>query len=119
MEGNHMGAYDGSMPLLEPVHAKGHEGEHKFSQWRVAIDAFQTMVGFLNLTPDGMRFTEATRESMRRDVERLCQCGGQMDSGQRGKGVSFDELPHLMSRISVAATVMALSGKLDEVKVDE
>ena len=107
------------MELLEPVHAKGHEGEHKFNQWRVAIDAYQTMVGFLHLTPNGMQFREHDRQVLKDNVERLCQCVGQMDAGQHGKGIDFDEVPHIMSRISVIATLMVLSGRIDTMEVDD
>lgn len=106
------------MPLLEPCNAKGREDEPVFSQWRVAIDAYRTMVDFLHLTPEGQTFTKSDRESIRRDLKRLSECVGQMDAGQRGKGVSFDEVPHIMARISVAAMRMELSGALDRLEVD-
>lgn len=107
------------LPLLRPVTAKGREGGVAFNQWRVAIDAYQTMVGLLGLTPEGSRFTEADREALRGDLRRLAQCVGQMDAGQRGRGVSFDEVPHIMCRISVAAMRMELSGALDRLEVDD
>lgn len=89
------------------------------SQWRVAIDAYQQMVDFLNLTPGGTTFNASDRAGMERDLERLAQCVGQMDAGQRGCGVSFDEVPHIMSRLAVACTRLKLSGKLDEMELDE
>jgi hypothetical protein len=42
-----------------------------------------------------------------------------MDAGQRGKGVPFDEIPHLFARIAVAAMHMEMSGALDRLEVDE
>lgn len=107
------------LPLLERSTAKSSYGEPEFNQWRVAIDAYQTMVGFLHLTPMGTTFTEADRQSVKRDLRRLAECVGQMDSGQRDRGVSFDEIPHIMSRISVAAMHMELSGALDRLEVDD
>lgn len=106
------------LPLLEGSTAKGREGEPEFSQWRVAIDAYKTMVDFLHLMPDGEQFTQADRESIERDLQRLAECVGQMDAGQRGRGVSFDEIPHVMSRIAVGCMRMKLSGALDRLEVD-
>lgn len=106
------------LPLLERCNAKGREEDPEFSQWRVAIDAYRAMVDFLHLTPDGQTFTESDRESIRRDLRRLSECVGQMDAGQRGRGVSFDEVPHIMARIAVAAMRMELSGALDRLEVD-
>ncbi len=42
----------------------------------------------------------------------------QMDAGQRGKGVPFDEAPHVMVRMCVAACILAMSGKLEELEVE-
>lgn len=88
------------------------------SQWRVAIDAYQQMVDFLNLTPEATTFNASDKAGMERDLERLARCVGQMDAGQCGRGVSFDEVPHIMSRLSVACMRLKLSGKLDEMEVD-
>ena len=107
------------LPLIERSTAKVSEGAPVLSQWRVAIDAYRTMADFLNLTPEGMTFNASDKESMERDLERLAQCVGQMDAGQRGKGVSFDEVPHIMSRLAVACMLLKLSGKLDEMELDE
>ena len=85
--------------------------------WEVAIDAYRQMVAFLNLTPAGMRFRESDRRSLKRDLKRLARCVGQMDAGQRGQGVSFDEVPHIMARIAVVAMLMELSGALDGMEV--
>lgn len=84
----------------------------------MAIDAYQQMVDFLKLTPQGATFNASDKAAMERDLERLAQCVGQMDSGKRGKGVSFDEVPHIMSRLAVACMRLKLSGKLDEMGVD-
>lgn len=106
------------LPLLEHSIAKGSEGAPVPNQWRVAIDAYETMIAFLGMTPEGTTFNQSDKESMERDLERLAQCVGQMDAGQRGKGVSFDEVPHIMSRLAVACMRLKLSGKLDEMEVD-
>lgn len=107
------------VPLLERCNAKGREDDPEFSQWRVAIDAYRQMVDFLGLTPECMTFTEDDREAIRRDLKRLSLCCGQMDAGQRGRGVNYDEVPHIMARIAVAAMRMELSGALDRLEVDE
>jgi hypothetical protein len=39
--------------------------------------------------------------------------------GKRGKGVSFDEVPHIMSRLAVGCMRLKLSGKLDELELDD
>ena len=106
-------------PLFERDTAKGRENESVISQWRVAIDAYQQMCGFLKLSPDGMRFTESSRESIKANLRRLAECIGQMDAGQRGKGVSFDEVPHVMARICAGCMLMELSGALDRMAVDD
>lgn len=107
------------MPLLEHDTAKGRENEPVFSQWRVAIDAYEQMVLFLELTPHNMKFTQHDRESIERDLERLAQAVGQMNAGQKGKGVNFDEIPHIMARIAAACMHMKLSGALDRLEVDD
>ena len=106
------------LPLLECDTSKQTYGEPVYDQWRVAIDAYRTMVEFLHLTPDGATFNASDKASMERDLERLAQCVGQMDAGQRGRGVSFDEVPHIMGRLAVACMRLKLSGKLDEMEVD-
>ena len=106
------------MPLFEPVTEKGREGEKELSQWRVAIEAYRQMTDFLHLTPGGMRFTDESRQSIRDNLQRLAMCIGQMDSGQRGRGVNFDEVPHIMARICAGCMLMELSGALDRLEVD-
>lgn len=88
------------------------------TQTGVALDAFDAMVGFLKLDPHPM-FTAHDRAAMERDLETLAACVGQMDSGKRGRGTSFDEIPHAMVRVCVAAMRLKLSGKLDEMEVDK
>ncbi len=105
-------------PLFEHDTAKGRESESVISQWRVAIDAYEQMVLFLELTPHNMKFTQYDRESIERDLQRLAQAIGQMDAGQKGKGVNFDEIPHIMARISAACMRMKLSGALDRLETD-
>ena len=109
--------------MLRTNTEKGHEGEHEFDQWRVAIDAYKQMTDFLGLTPSGMRFTEASRDAIRRDLRRLAKGVGQMNAGQdkyaTKNSVSFDEVPHIMARLSAALMLMELSGALDRVAVDD
>lgn len=88
------------------------------TQTGVALDAFDAMVGFLKLDPHPT-FTASDRDAMERDLETLAAVVGQMDAGQRGRGVSFDEVPHAMVRVCVGAMRIKLSGKLDETEVDE
>ena len=107
------------MPLIERSTAKAGYGAPELSQWRVAIDAYRAMTDFLKLTPDGTRFTESDRRALKRELRRLAQCVGQMDSGQRGKGVDFDEVPHVMARIAVGCMRMELGGALDRLEVDD
>lgn len=106
------------MRLLERSTAKSDYGAPVFNQWRVAIDAYRQMVDFLHLTPEGTTFNASDKASLERDLERLAQCVGQMDGGQRGRGVGFDEVPHIMGRIAVGCMRLKLSGKLDEMEVD-
>ena len=106
------------LPLIDRDTSKSRYGAPVIDDWRVAIDAYQTMVDFLKLTPQGMTFNEHDRQALKESVERLGLCVGQMDSGKRGKGISFDEVPHIMSRISAIATLMVLSGSLDRMEVD-
>lgn len=107
------------MPLIEHDNAKGREEEPVFNQWRVAIDAYEQMVLFLGLTPRNTKFTQHDRESIERDLERLAQAVGQMNAGQNGIGVNFDEIPHVMARIAAACMRMKLSGTLDRMEVDD
>lgn len=107
------------MPLLDRDTSKANYGAPVFNQWRVAIDAYEQMVKFLKLTPNGTTFTESDKKSIERDLERLAQAVGQMDAGQKGEGVSFDEVPHIMARIAAACMRMKLSGALDGLEVDD
>lgn len=107
------------LPLLERSTSKVNYGSHEFSQWRVAIDAYEQMTLFLKLTPCNMKFTQHDRESIERDLEKLAKVVGQMDAGQKDKGVSFDEIPHVMARIAAACMRMKLSGALDRLVVDD
>lgn len=84
-----------------------------------ANDSITVMCTFLNLDPEKQKFTKADRDAVKRDVERLSQCVCQMDAGQRGKGVSFDEVPFITTRLAVACTRMVLSGVLDAMEVYE
>jgi hypothetical protein len=97
--------------------SKGNYGAPVFDQMAVAEDSFATMCAFLHLDKH-QRFTESDRKAIKHDLKRLAQCVGQMDAGQRGKGVSFNEVPHVMGRLAVACMRLKLSGKLDEMEVD-
>lgn len=83
----------------------------------VAGDAFRQMMAFMRITTP--KFTEATRESMRRDAELIARMSCQMDAGQKGRGVPFDLVPHVSSRCMVYCVHLVASGKLDEIEVDE
>ena len=107
------------MPLIERSTSKSDYGAPEFSQWRVAIDAYEQMVHFLELSPHNTKFTQHDRESIERDLERLAQAVGQMNTGQKGNGVNFDEIPHIMARIAAACMHMKLSGALDRLEVDD
>lgn len=91
--------------------AKESYGEPTFNQTGVALDSFDMMMSFLNM--EGPKeFTDSDRDAMVRDLETLAAGVAQMDSGQRGRGVSFDEIPHAMVRVCVGAMKMYLSGTL-------
>lgn len=91
--------------------AKASYGEPTFNQTGVALDSFDMMMTFLNMEGP-TEFTDADKEAMIRDLEILAAGIGQMDAGQRGRGVSFDEIPHAMVRVCVGAMRMYLSGTL-------
>lgn len=38
--------------------------------------------------------------------------------GQRGKGIPFDDIPHVMVRMCAAGCILAMSGKLEEMEVE-
>ena len=112
------------MSAMNPMHnvighdtSKGNYGAPVFDQMAVAEDSFATMCAFLHLDKH-QRFTESDRESIKRDLARLAQCVGQMDAGERGKGVPFDEIPHLFARIAASCIHMEMSGALDRLEVD-
>lgn len=107
------------LPLLEGSTSKSNYGEPEFNQWRVAIDAYKQMIAFLKMEPEHALFTESDREAIERELQRLAQAVSQMDAGQKGDGVSFDEVPHIMARISVTCMRMKLSGALDRLEVDD
>lgn len=84
----------------------------------VAMDSFRAMMAFLHME-DRPKFTDDVRESLRERCATLATATGQMDAGQRGRGVSFDELPFCFAGIAVAACILVMSGKLDELEVEE
>lgn len=73
----------------------------------------------------------AARDSLRQQIaflgmgaiyecaEELGALTRQMDAGQRGKGITFDEVPHVMVRMCVAGCILAMSGKLEELETEE
>lgn len=83
----------------------------------VAGDAFRQMMEFLHIGKP--KFTEATRESMKKDAELIARMTYQKDAGQRGKGVPFDLVPHVTARCLVYCVHLVTSGKIDEIEVDE
>ena len=93
-------------------------GEHEFSQTAVAMESFAVMAKFLGLEQP-CAFTASDRDSMIRDLDALAQIVGQMDSGQRGNGISFDRVPHSMVRVCVGAMRLLLSGRLESIDIDD
>lgn len=65
----------------------------------------------------------AARDSLRMAIyecaEELGALTRQMDAGQRGNGVPFDEIPHVMVRMCVAGCILAMSGKLEDLEAEE
>ena len=102
--------------VLRKDTSKSNYGAPVFNQMAVAEDSFATMVAFLHLDKN-QRFNESDRQAIKRDLARLAQCVGQMDAGQRGRGVGFDEMPHLFARIAAACMHMEMSGALDRLEV--
>lgn len=98
--------------------SKDNYGQHEFSQTAVAMESFDVMARFLGMQQQ-CTFTESDRQAMIRSLDRLAMVVGQMDAGQRGRGVSFDQVPHEMVRVCVGAMRMAMSGKLNAMEVDE
>lgn len=84
---------------------------------RAARDSLRQQIAFLGMG-ERPRFTEDARMAIYECAEELGALTRQMDAGQRGSGISFDEAPHVMVRMCVAACILATSGKLEELEVE-
>lgn len=85
---------------------------------RAARDSLRQQTAFLNMG-ERPRFTEDVRMAMCECAEELGRLTRQMDGGQRGKGIDFDEGMHVMVRMCVAGCILAMSGKLEELEVEK
>lgn len=81
-------------------------------------DSLRQQIAFLQMERCPA-FTEDARIAMYECAEQLGRATRQMDAGQKGKGMTFDDAMHVMVRMCVAACILAWSGKLEEVMVDE
>ena len=81
------------------------------------LDSLAAMVGFLGLSPT-CTYTDEDRQALERDLGTIAQAVAQMDGGQKGRGVRFDEIGFTLTRIAVNAMQMWRSGKLDAMEVD-
>lgn len=84
---------------------------------RAARDSLRQQIAFLGMG-ERPRFTEDVRMAIYECAEELGALTRQMDAGQRGKDITFDEVPHVMVRMCVAGCILAMSGKLDELEVE-
>ncbi|WP_418380804.1 hypothetical protein [Adlercreutzia sp.] len=84
---------------------------------RAARDSLRQQIAFLGMA-ERPRFTDDVRMAIYECAEELGALTRQMDAGQRGKGVPFDEVPHVMVRMCVAACILAMSGKLEELEAE-
>ena len=85
---------------------------------RAARDSLRQQIAFLGMG-ERPRFTEDVRMTIYECAEELGALTRQMDAGQRGKGITFDEVPHVMVRMCVAGCILAMSGKLEELETEE
>lgn len=86
------------------------------SDMREVRDSLLQQMAFLGME-ECPRFTEDTRMAMYECAEQLGRVTRQMDAGQRGKGITFDDAMHIMVRLCVAACILAWSGHLEDVEV--
>ena len=80
---------------------------------RAARDSLRQQIAFLGMG-ERPRFTEDVRMTIYECAEELGALTRQMDAG-----IPFDEVPHVMVRMCVAGCILAMSGKLDELEVEE
>lgn len=83
-----------------------------------AYDSLRQQIAFLGVR-ERIPFTESARRAMYECAEQLGRATRQMDAGQRGRGIGFDEAMHVMVRMCVAGCILAWSGKLDGLEVED
>lgn len=84
---------------------------------RAARDSLRQQIAFLGMA-ERPKFTEDVRMTIYECAEELGALTRQMDAGQRGKGIPFDDIPHVMVRMCAAGCILAMSGKLEEMEVE-
>lgn len=82
-----------------------------------ARDSMRQQIAFLGME-ERPRFTEDARMAIYECAEEMGALTRQMDAGQRGNGIPFEEIPHVMVRMCVAGCILAMSGKLEEMEVE-
>ena len=85
---------------------------------RAARDSLRQQIAFLGMG-QRPRFTDDVRMAIYECAEELGALTRQMDAGQRGKGIPFDDIPHVMVRMCVVGCILAMSGKLEELETEE
>lgn len=83
-----------------------------------AYDSLRQQVAFLGMQ-SRPRFTDATKAAMYECAAQLGEVTRQMDAGQKGRGITFDEAMHIMVRMCVAGCVLVMSGLLDGVEPED
>lgn len=83
-----------------------------------ARDSLRQQIAFLGMG-ERPKFTEDVRMTIYECAEELGALTRQMDAGQRGSGISFNEIPHVMVRMCVAGCILAMGGKLEELETEE
>lgn len=76
------------------------------------LQAMEAMFAFLNLEPT-CEYTAGDRDALYRDLDSIAALCAQKDAGQRGRGISFTELPFINARIAANAMRLRMSGLLD------
>lgn len=82
---------------------------------RSAYDSLRQQVGFLGMQ-GRPRFTDAAKAAMYECAAQLGELTRQMDAGQKGRGIPFDDAMHIMVRMCVAGCVLVMSGRLDRIE---
>lgn len=87
-------------------------------QRAVALDALATTYGLVQL---GGRWTfdAGSRELLKRNLDDLRELLTQMKCGEQGGTHDMDEVWHIMTRVTVEAMAMYLSGELDKMVLDD